>query len=85
MRNYPREFRFYDNAALFLYSYEPITDETAKVSGVGKLWNDRVQKDDTIIIKTKDDFYGKLIVKDICFTGHTFDAVVELGEKLEYV
>jgi hypothetical protein len=79
MRTEKRTWEFIDNAALLIYYYNPINDNQAIIKGCGRVWNDRVQRGDTIVVKTSGGKKAELIVDEILFTNETFEATVTLG------
>lgn len=81
MRSEPITWDFRDNACLNIYSYKPIDDNTAKIEGNGKVWNDRVTIGDKIITKSNIGLGAELIVMDIDFISDSsvFSATIKLG------
>ena len=79
MRKEPKDWIFIDSMVLNLWSYKPINETQASVSGSGKVWNDKVRVGDGIIIKAKNGKRARLLVDEIKFTNETFDAVVTLN------
>ena len=83
MRTNKKDWIFINNAALLLYAYNPINETQAKVSGTGKIWNDKVKVNDGIIVESKNNKNVRLIVNEINFTGNTFDALVSIDDYID--
>jgi hypothetical protein len=80
MRQESKRWDFIDKTALFINTYVPIDENKAKITGLGKIYNDQVKVRDIIEIKTKN---GKceLFVEEITYTSNSgfFEAIVTLG------
>jgi hypothetical protein len=85
MRTLPRIWDFTENSmVLSICLYNPISETQAEIAGTGKVWDDRVCKGDSLLIKVKGG-KGILVVDKIEFTSDSawFTALVTLGEKIE--